>query len=103
LVKKQKDDTFTGEVKVIFKNKNHCKKIFYYIKDKIISKFPICSRYDLQADNESNLIQASKLKRELKNKSGRGKKFRQNKHAKTSKKLKFDKSFKRKQPHHNHH
>jgi hypothetical protein len=69
LEKKQKDDSFTGKVKVIFKEKLGCLAAINCIKQKDVSKFPLVRHCDLNFQRESQLLQAQEEKRSRKQKN----------------------------------
>lgn len=66
LVMKQKNDTFTGKIKVILDSEKAAKKLFSQIRFKDFQSFPPCAHFNLLVQKETTILQMKKEKRELK-------------------------------------
>lgn len=66
LIMKQKNDSFTGKIRLILHSEKAAKSLYQKIQGKDYQSFPPCEKFALLVERENTLLQLKKEKRELK-------------------------------------
>lgn len=69
MIKRHKDNSFTGMLKVILKNAKIASELYGYIQKGNVENFPACGEYELLAQKESSILQSKRDKKEHKAKT----------------------------------